>query len=599
MPQSPRQQHNIDLVTVELLIDGSPLEDIYQIVSVEVETCLNRIPIAIVEVLDGSPAEQNFPLSETDKLIPGKELTIKAGYHQDNEIIFKGVIVSQALKVSTDEHSRLTIKATDKAAKMTINRKSKTWVDSKDSDIFAQIIQDHGLSSDATATTVTHKSVVQYQSTDWDFVLLRADLQGMVVLADQGKVSVVKPRVSGQPVLTLTYGDDIVSIDADLDARTQLSEVRCSGWDHQNQQVLQETSAAPTVNTQGNIDGKKLAQVLSSSPHVLASSGAVVQSELKVWADGRMQRAHLARIRGQVTFHGSAVVKPNSLIELKGLGARFNGQAYVSAVRHRLSKGSWTVRATMGLSPYPFVEATDNIELPPAGGMLPGVEGLHVGVVVKIHEDPDGDHRIQVKLPTVISDSEVIWARMAHLYATNNAGSFFLPEVGDEVLLGFLSNDPRYPVILGMLYSKKHAPPYTADEKNTYKAFVSNKQMKLVFDDDKVVCHIETPAGNKITLDDDKKTLTIVDQNGNKIELSSSGIVMDSCKDIQIKASQGKVSIEGAQGIDLKSSGGDVSAEGLNVNAKGSIAFKAEGAASAEVKSSGQTAVKGSIVMIN
>ena len=186
---------------------------------------------------------------------------------------------------------------------------------------------------------------------------------------------------------------------------------------------------------------------------------------------------------------------------------------------------------------------------------------------------------------------------MVHLYATNKAGSFFIPEVGDEVLLGFLNNDPRFPVILGMMYSKKNAPPYTPDKKNPIKAFVTKNQLKMVFEDEKKNIIIETPSKNIITISDENKKITIEDQNKNKIEMSSSGIVMDSPKDINIKA-KGKINIEAMQNITIKSSGGDVASQGLNVKAKANIQYSAQGTM-AELKGSAQTTVKGGIVMIN
>ncbi|MEN9413881.1 MAG: hypothetical protein RLZ62_185, partial [Bacteroidota bacterium] len=94
------------------------------------------------------------------------------------------------------------------------------------------------------------------------------------------------------------------------------------------------------------------------------------------------------------------------------------------------------------------------------------------------------------------------------------------------------------------------------------------------------------------------KSVTLKDQNGNKIEMGASGITIDSSKDITIKSGT-KISLEGTSGISAKASGGDVGLEGLNINAKASVAFAAQGSATAELKSTGSTTVKGAVVMIN
>lgn len=82
---------------------------------------------------------------------------------------------------------------------------------------------------------------------------------------------------------------------------------------------------------------------------------------------------------------------------------------------------------------------------PPAAGLLPGMEGLHTAVVKKLDGDPAEECRIQVELPWLEGDSKLLWARLSTLYATGGSGAFWLPEPGDEVLVGFVNNDPTHP----------------------------------------------------------------------------------------------------------------------------------------------------------
>ncbi|MEL7162713.1 MAG: Rhs element Vgr protein, partial [Bacteroidota bacterium] len=122
------------------------------------------------------------------------------------------------------------------------------------------------------------------------------------------------------------------------------------------------------------------------------------------------------------------------------------------------------------------------------------------------------------------------------------------------------------------------------------KGYVSRSEMRFHFDDDQKIVTLETPAGNKLVLSEADTAITVEDQNGNKIVLDPEGITLESSKDIVMKAPSGKVSIEAGQ---------DLSAEGLNVNLKASAAFKAEGSASAELSASGNTTVKGAMLMLN
>jgi uncharacterized protein involved in type VI secretion and phage assembly len=216
---------------------------------------------------------------------------------------------------------------------------------------------------------------------------------------------------------------------------------------------------------------------------------------------------------------------------------------------------------------------------------------------MKLDEDPDGQSRVQVSVPILQAQTEGVWARLANCYASNGFGAFFIPEIGDEVILGYLNNDPSNPVVLGSLYSSKQVPPYELTADNYTKAIVTKSQLRIEFDDENKVTTIITPGDNKLVFSDEDQSILMQDQNGNKVELSADGIVLDSPKDINISA-KGKIGIDATGEIAI-SSQADVNVEGLNVNHTANAGFTAKGNASAELSASGQTTIKGSMVMIN
>jgi uncharacterized protein involved in type VI secretion and phage assembly len=207
---------------------------------------------------------------------------------------------------------------------------------------------------------------------------------------------------------------------------------------------------------------------------------------------------------------------------------------------------------------------------------------LHIGVVTALESDPDGEGRIRVKVPSVDMDGEGIWARVSTLDAGGSRGSFFLPEIDDEVIVGFLDDDPRYPIVLGMLNSSAKAAPLTAADDNHEKGFITRSGMRILFNDDKKTLTIDTPGGNMIVMDEDAKEIKLEDLNGNKIVLSPDGITIESAKDLVMKAS-GSVKLESSTGFE----------------AKAGTQFKAEGSAGMEISSGANTVIKGAIVQIN
>ena len=219
---------------------------------------------------------------------------------------------------------------------------------------------------------------------------------------------------------------------------------------------------------------------------------------------------------------------------------------------------------------------------PKAGALVPGVNGLQIGVVVS-NEDPDGEHRVQVRMPLVSADSDT-WARVASIDAGDDRGFFFRPEIGDEVVLGFLNDDPRQAVILGMLHSSAKAAPLQGSDDNHEKVYQSRAKMKLYFNDDKKVIQIETPAGNKITLSEDDKSIKIVDQTGNKIEMTADSIKMEAVKALELKAGT-DLKLESGKSFSMKG-GTELKLEsGRRPASRGGTELKLEGAAGAELSS--------------
>ena len=594
---SPVRSGN-DLSSYEVLVNGTALPSSCPIVEIEVTKEINKISSAKIVIHDGDPSDVSFPLSEKPEFNPGSEIQINAGYHNTNETIFKGIIVGQGVRVkSAEEMGELVIRCNDKAAAMTVKRRNRYFLEQTDSDILSTVLGEYDVTPDVQATDNTHKEVIQYDATDWDFLLSRADENGKIVVVDDNKVSVIPPTVSAGPVLDLIYGTSIVKSDLEIDSRTQMAQVTTSAWDYSTNSIVEGTSSEPSVNGQGDLDGKKLSDALGVDGAVFHSIAPIDEGNLKTWADAKLLKARLARIRGKIKFAGNHTVKPDTIISIEGLGAHYNGDAYVSGVYHRIADHQWHTEAIIGLNPNWFTEHQQDVMMPSASGLLPGIDGLHIGTVMQIDSDPDGEFRILVHIPTVLETGDGVWARQSTFYATANAGSFWYPEIDDEVILGFLNNDPRFPIIIGAVHSKTHEPHYTPDADNTYKAIVTNGQIKIEFEDIKKILTIITPNENRMVYSDDEGSITIEDENKNIIVMDSAGITMDSPFDINIHAT-GNINMEADQNITIKA-GMDLAAEGgMNVDVKAGIALTAKGTTT-ELNGSAQTTVKGGVVMIN
>jgi len=568
-----------DLVTYKILIEGEELSKTYQVKSIVVQNEVNRIPMAQIVLTDGEASERDFKLSNEDLLIPGKKLEINAGYHNDEEAIYKGIIIKHSIKIKSGA-SLLIIECKDEAVKLTIGRKSKYFYDVKDSDAFEEIIGIYGLEKDVEATNFSHKELVQYNTSDWDFIVSRAQANGKLCFVENGKITISKPDLSSAAVETITFGATLLDFDAEIDARNQFAKVSSYSWDYTNQELVEIEASDPGVSLNGNLSASDLSETIELENLELRHGGAITETELQDWADAKLLFQQLSKVRGRVKFQGIPAVKPNTIITLEGVGDRFNGSAYITGVFHELTEGNWTIDAQFGLNPEWFSETYD-IHTPTGSGIMPAIKGLHAGIVTQLEGDPNGEDRILVKIPIINNEEQGIWCRVASPDAGENRGIFFRPEIEDEVIIGFVNEDPNNAIVLGMLHSSGKPSPITASDDNHQKGIVTRSEMKVMFDDEKKSIGIETPAGKKITLDEDQGVIVIEDENSNVITIDSNGIKMESAGNIEIVAS------------------GDVKIEGTNVSLKAKAQFKAEGSAGAEMSSSAVAIVKGSIVQIN
>ena len=195
--------------------------------------------------------------------------------------------------------------------------------------------------------------------------------------------------------------------------------------------------------------------------------------------------------------------------------------------------------------------------------------GVAVGVVLD-NQDPQGLARVKVKFPVMSDDDIGHWARVAVLMAGDQRGTFFLPEIGDEVLVAFEGGDMTRPYILGGLWNGQDNPPDTN----------SDGQNNLRF--------IQSRSGHLIRLNDTdgSEKIEIIDKSGNNsltFDTSSNTITITSAQDINIDASNGTIKL---------------TAQNISISSSADTTIEAQGG-DLTLQASGNTVVKGTAVNIN
>lgn len=569
------------LVTFQLLV-GEGETDVtsnFGIKNMVVYRECNRIPTANILIIDGNAATQEFTASNEDTFKPGEKIHIKSGYQFEDETIFKGIVTKHTIK-SNKNTSYLLIECKDEAFKLTLAKKNKIFYESTESEIFEEIIKDNGLESDIESTTYKHNELVQYYTTDWDFIQTRTQINNKICLVEDGTIVIKEPDLAQTSEHKAIYGDNVFAFEAEIDARNQYEVFEASTWNFSDQEIVTKTAENADLNTTGNITSSDLARAAGSNSVALKHTGKIPDEILQSWVDGKSMLQQMSKICGTVQIQGVHDILPGKLLTLEGMSNRFNGDVFVSAVNHEIEDGNWLTTIKFGLDNEWFSE-TYKVSQIPAAGMLPAINGLHIGVVSALEGDPEEEHRIQVKLPIISEEEEGVWARVLALHAGENFGVHFLPEIGNEVLVGFLNDDPNQAIILGALFSNTNTSPIEYSDDNFEKVIMTKSEIKITLNDELKSITLDTPEGKMISIDDDAAEITIKDENDNIIVMNSDGISMTSGKDIILSAT------------------GDVKIDGVNVEIVASAGFKAEASSTAEVSGSASTTIKGGVVQIN
>lgn len=590
-----------EVVTYSLKVDGQELfaDGKTSVLSIDVHKMFDRIPTARIAIHDGDPAAQDFVLSGGETFKPGAAVEIGLGFGTETVCVFKGFIVSHSIRIRTSGDPLLVLEAKDPAAFMTSERRSRYFDEkSKDSDVFDDIIKENAKAVKSKygsklkleagtidATTVEHDQLVQFNSTDWDFLLQRAHANGLHLVPDNGVLTIAdKIKTPDTDVeLTIKFGDNLHELDGEIDASGVYDSVESLAWQTEGDELTNEAAATGDSKVTSNAEttASDLSAAQGNAKRTVRFGANLPRNEVVAHSKAEMQHGKLSAYKGRIRILGNNKVKPGLKVKLEGLGASFNGNIVATGVSQCYSDKGWYTDLFFGM-------AGSLSELRQLGNgkkdtaLVPRMGGLHVGRITKVSGDPNSEFRVQVTMPMIDKEKDGVWAHVAGADAGKKHGIMFIPDVDDYVIVGHLDDDPRHPVVLGSFHHKsQEAPLKAADENNYIRGIYTKSGIKLTFDDENGIVDLITPEKQEIKIDDKEGKITITDKTKNVIEMSDSAIAITGKKDITLTAD------------------GDVTIKGKNVTLEASAAFKAKGSSGANLEASGTTVVKGATVNIN
>lgn len=497
-----------------------------------------------------------------------KEIEIAAETQEGESFdLIKGEITALEPAYQEGMLARLVVRGYDKSHRLYRETKSSAHLNKKDSDLAEEIAQAAGLQTEVQTTSIVYDHIYQDNQSDLTFLRNRAWRIGYECFVSDGKLFFRKPT-SESSNLTLTWGQDLLSFHPRMTLAEQVDEVVVKGWDVNSKSPI--VGRAQSGNLYPNIeesqDGAGWASQFGSGKLIIVNHPVVSQSEADALAAARLDEISGAFVQAEGVALRHPDIKAGQKITLEALGNRFSGTYLVTNANHVYSAEGF--KTTFGVRGA-------------RKGLLTEQMGQHqsdnrwLGVVIAVvtnTTDPDKMGRVKVKYPWITDDAESYWARVVGIGAGAGRGMFFMPEVGDEVLVAFEHGDFSRPYIIGGLWNGADQPPPDAqnagagDEPKMRMIRSHNGHQISMYDTAENKVEIITEGGHQIVLDDANRNILIKSGGGLSITLDdgSSKITLESGNEVEI-ISTGNMKIQSSGNMDLQASG-QVNIKGAMIN---------------------------------
>jgi phage protein D len=550
----------------------------------------------------------------------GKEVELLLGYVSEEQSICVGKVTS--LDVDLDDHEWvIEIRGFDLSFALHRDVKSRSFLKQTDSDIAQKIAgEGGGLTSKIDATSEVHEYILQHAQTNYEFLLDRARRNGYELRVVGKELRFQKPSPNGSP-FKLTMGVNLKRFSPRLSVAEQVDKVEVRGWDVKAKEAIVATAdkgeSAPKIG-ESKTASAIAKDVWGSATKLIPDAPVDSLGEARTLAQAVLDDHWSSFVQATAECHGDPKLRVGTAIEVEGVGKRFGGTYYLTAVRHVISKdGGYNAFLTASTRKAETVSSLLMDQEKRA--IAPHVV---TGIVTNNKEEENNLARVKVKFPWLFDQDESYWARLVTPMAGNERGYLTFPEVNDEVLVAFEHGDPNRPFVLGALWNGKDVPPkgtadlVGGDGKVNQRIWRSRTGHLFIFDDTdgkESIQIIDKTEKNHIIITSDNNKLDVYLEGDIDVTSKTGKITVLAEKDISLESKSGKIKLKGVDTeFEATQSAKMKSGTSFDVDAGTSFAAKAKSSAelsgTASVKIEGGTAdvqgksvtnVKGGIVNIN
>ncbi|BAY49989.1 Rhs element Vgr protein (plasmid) [Scytonema sp. HK-05] len=590
-----------------LKINGKPAppELVEDIIEISVEESLHlpsMFTLVVHNVYDSADQEDKQPWKNEKYFKIGDSLDIgfatsttkssEFSKEEQNYLIQKGEIVAIEVSFTDKSDAPIIIRGYDTAHRLHHGRHNRSFLNQTAGEIVKKIAQEVGIKVDQVDNKgVPYDYLFQENQTNWEFLHELAALNGMELFVQDNKLNFRTP--SSKPSLKLKWLIDITHFHPRATSAQQVKSVEVRSWDYTKKQPIISTASSEKVVTKTSIgQGSSTSSDfhLKQPPEMIVVDKPVsTQQQADVIAQALCNELGGDFISADGRAEGNPQIRPAQIISLEGIGDLFSGDYYVTETRHlyreRVYKTEFSVRGLRSNSLLTTIAPP--VRLRPAQTFLTGI--------VTDNHDKQNMGRVKVKFPTLSNEKDSSnWARVVGLGAGQNRGFYCLPEIGDEVLVGFEHGNITRPYIIGAVWNGPDTPPEAVKDTihngkvrlRTIKTrrghtieFVEEDLGSGTEDKNCAGVYIRTFGRHHVSMKDSPsaKGVTIQTSGGHQINLNDTPQ-----KSIEIRTSRGQHLTFDDEAMTVTLQAGGIiniqAAAEVSINAEGTVAINAEAA---------------------
>ena len=537
---------------VVITADGRPLPaDLYGLLSlVRVEESV-QLPDYFAVHFD----DPHFELFDKDMFTLGTRMEIAFRAEGDPVLVTSGELTTISMEPGRGGRHELVLAGLDLTHRMARAPKSRSFQSVTDGDVASRIAGEYGLEPDVDSTGEVHEYLLQVAETDYAFLRRRAARIGFDFWISEKTFHFKKgPRATGSPP-PLRWGANLKGFSVRFASGERCDEVQVRGWDPLAKKPIVGRASEGELGTDAPAGDEMHAAAKRAFGRVQRSAGYFPVAD-QAQADALAQAFLLRSSGAEVVLRGEASGDPllaaGAMVKVEGVGTRLAGSYRVTSVEHLYGAGRPYVTRIVcgGKEPAGIADLLVGGQNA-TNGASKSWGGLVVGIVTN-NNDPEKLGRIKVTFPTLSAEDESAWARVATLGGGPKRGMQWLPEVDDEVLVGFEHDDQTRPVVLGGMWNRTDAVPLqsaVANGKVNERGLVTRIDSRLLFTDEPTPSVHLSLGGDKNKLHLEQKESQLIGEQklvveATDIEVTAKNKLVINAAEIEITAT-GQMTLTG------------------------------------------------------